>query len=228
MEEEVRVNHKFISESFDENYVFYLDTKKAILDQTLDTSNNIFLLNVRKIYTNNTYFGVNYTTFTNGIIYHHLKCKDRGFSESLVDNKNDFIYKYKNELITDPMIDWGDFILKKQKFNLPETVYFCFSKNSYKHTVIQLLDGSLLRGLYGVTTETEYHKAKKDFGIAFYNNIPTKQQVISFMNDKVSISTSNHICTVSTDYSTIIIEHSTQYTQDWSDIKRRQYVNAQR
>jgi hypothetical protein len=221
LEEEVKVNPKFISEAFDENFVYYLDTNKSILSQTLDTSENIFLLNVRKIYTNNTYFGVNYTTFTNGVIYHHLKCKDRGYSELVVEDKDAFMSKYKNELVTDPMLDWGGFVLKKQKFNLPETVYFCFSNTSYNHTLIQLLDGSLLRGLYGVQTEIEYQKAKKDFGIAFYNSIPTKQEVIDFMNNKISISTSNHICTVSTNYSSIIVEHASQYGQEWSDIKRR-------
>jgi len=52
---------------------------------------------------------------------------------------------------------------------------------------------------------------------------PTKQQVISFYEDKMTSYANNQI-SVSTDYSKIIVEHCTQYETEWSDIKRRRDV----
>jgi len=50
---------------------------------------------------------------------------------------------------------------------------------------------------------------------------PTKQEVINYYEDKKTSYANNQI-SVSTDYSEIIIEHTTQYDKEWSDIKRRQ------
>jgi hypothetical protein len=48
----------------------------------------------------------------------------------------------------------------------------------------------------------------------------TKQEVINYYEDKMTSYANNQI-SVSTDYSKIIIEHTTQYDKEWSDIKRR-------
>lgn len=110
---------------------------------------------------------------------------------------------------------------EKQDFNLPYEVFFCFnSANTYCYTLINLKNGSSLRGLYGSDDEETYNLLSKEFNGWASRGAPSKELVISFLKDKITSFSNNNI-SVSTDYSKIIIEHATQYEQEWSDIKRR-------
>lgn len=201
-----------------------------MLKQAIHKDEDFYLLNVRKIYTDNVYFGVTYTTFTpsSGIL-HQFRCKDRPLGDlSVVHNKDRFI-SLVDKKQTKEQIDSEWLLLEnlvtyrqeKQNFEVPYDVYFCFdSENVYRYTLIDFKNDSSLRGLYGSNNEETYNLLLEEFNGWASLGVPSKELVISFVRDKIK-SFSNNSVSVSTDYSKIIIEHSTQYEQEWSDIKRR-------
>jgi hypothetical protein len=199
------------TENYDD-HVYYYDSSKSIVSQCIVNYEDNYLINVRKTYSNNTYFGVNFTTFnkTQGLL-HHFKCKDRLIGkENVVEDKNLFSTHFKifSLEVNEELENESNYI--KQNFNLSSTIYFCYDKNNnYKYTLIS--DKEILwRGFY--------HPA----------NPPKTEEEINTYIATCETSLSNTIHTVSTEYSNIIIEHATQYEKEWSDIKRRQHVNAQR
>ena len=202
---------EFRTENYD-NHVYYYDSSKSIVSQCIAINEDNYLINVRKTYSNNTYFGVNFTTFnkTQGLL-HHFKCKDRLIGkENVVEDKDLFSTYFKNFSleVNEELENESNYI--KQNFNLSSTIYFCYDKNNnYKYTLISDKE-NLWRGFYHPNTPP-----KTEAEIKTYIAVCEK-------------SLNNNIYTVSTVYSSIIIEHSTQYEKEWSDIKRRQYVNAQR
>jgi hypothetical protein len=202
---------EFRTENYD-NHVYYYDSSKSIVSQCITINEDNYLINVRKTYSNNTYFGVNFTTFnkTQGLL-HHFKCKDRLIGkENVVEDKDLFSTHFKNFSleVNEELENESNYI--KQNFNLSSNIYFCYDKNNnYKYTLISDKE-NLWRGFYHPNTPP-----KTEAEIKTYIAVCEK-------------SLNNNIYTVSTVYSSIIIEHSTQYEKEWSDIKRRQYVNAQR
>ena len=77
------------TENYDD-HVYYYDSSKSIVSQCIVNYEDNYLINVRKTYSNNTYFGVNFTTFnkTQGLL-HHFKCKDRLIGKENVGMSND-------------------------------------------------------------------------------------------------------------------------------------------
>ena len=216
-------------ESADENYVYYIDKSVPFSDNIIFKDDTKCLLNVRKIYTNNIYFGVSFTTFdsTSGI-HHQFACKDRPIGVlSVVEDKGQFISIFSNK--KDSHSAKKDIVKTEEIFyNLPYRVFYSYDKDGlYQHTTYYLEDGSVLRGLYGAKNEKHLQKLLIVYNGFATLGIPTKEEVISYYEDKVT-SYSNNQISVSTDYSKIIIEHSSQYDQDWSDIKRRKsWLNTQ-
>lgn len=216
-------NHKLLSpESADENYVYYIDKSIPFSDNVIFKDDTKCLLNVRKIYTNNVYFGVSFTTFDSTYgIHHQFACKDRPIGVlSVVENKDEFISIFRDKL--DSHTAKKDIVKTEEIFyQLPYRVFYSYDKDGlYQHTTYYLEDGRVIRGLYGAVNE----KHLQNLLIA-YNGFatlgpPTKKEVISYYEDKMTSYANNQI-SVSTDYSKIIIEHSTQYEKEWSDIKRR-------
>lgn len=216
-------------ESADENYVYYIDKSVPFSDNIIFKDDTKCLLNVRKIYTNNIYFGVSFTTFdsTSGI-HHQFACKDRPIGVlSVVEDKGQFISIFRNK--KDSHSAKKDIVKTEEIFyHLPYRVFYSYDKDGlYQHTTYYLEDGSVLRGLYGAKNEKHLQKLLIVYNGFATLGIPTKEEVISYYEDKVT-SYSNNQISVSTDYSKIIIEHSSQYDQDWSDIKRRKsWLNTQ-
>ena len=67
-----------LSEESD-NFQYSYDKSKPLLDQVLYTVGNVHLINVRKTYTNNIYFGVYWTVLINDeqpFLAHNFQCKD--------------------------------------------------------------------------------------------------------------------------------------------------------
>jgi hypothetical protein len=203
---------EFRTENCDD-HMYYYDSSKSIVSQCIINYENNYLINVRKTYTNNIYFGVNFTTFNKiqGLL-HHFKCKDRPLGkEDVVEDKELFSTHFKNYSlhINEELENDSNYV--KQNFNLNSTIYFCYDKYSnYKYTLISDKE-NLWRGFY-----------RSD------SNPPKTEEEINTYIAVCEKSLSNTIHTVSTEYSNVIIEHSTQYIHEWSDIKRRQHANAQR
>ena len=209
----------------DQDYVYYVDNSIPFKDQVIHSEGKKHLLNVRKIYTDNVYFGVQYTVYTPEIgLSHQFRCKDRPLGDlSVVENKDSFISAIKDDMDSiKRVIDKGH-RQEEQNFNLPYKVFFCFDMNdNYVYTLYELFDGTSLRGLYGADSLSHLTSLKKSFnGFATFG-VPSRKEVISFYEYKKT-SLSNNQISVSTDYSSIIIEHVTQYNHKWSDIRRRKH-----
>lgn len=210
-------------ESGDDKYVYHIDKSLPISDQIIIKEGTRCLLNVRKIYTDNVYFGVSYTTYDSLLgTQHQFRCKDRSLGNlSVVEDKDRFLAVFlddKNRYREEQAH------LKQEEvfFNLPYRVFFEYDEdNCYEHTLYLLEDGSILRGLYGAKDKKNLEKLLIEFNGFATLDPPTKKEVISYYEDKMTSYANNQV-SVSTDYSKIIIEHATQYNTEWSDIKRRQ------
>jgi len=212
----------------DDDYVYFAQENKSFLDQVIYEESGNYLLNVRKIYTDNVYYGVAFTTYHPKIgIKHQFKCKDRPIgSLEIVEDKNKFLsyMLFVNPINFLTNVRNENFIQKEIFFDLPYRVFFCFTEDGqYKNTIYLLEDGRTLRGLYGAKDENQLPKLLEMFSGFASLGPPNKEQVIAFYEDKMQTYSNNNI-SISTDYSNIIIEHKTQYDQEWSDIKRRQNV----
>ena len=209
-------------ESADDKYVYYIDKSLPLSDQVIIKEGDNCLINVRKIYTDNVYFGVCYTTFDSlSGMQHQFRCKDRPLGDlSVVNDKEKFLSLF---LLNGNRYRQKQAYLRQEEvfFNLPYRVFFCYDENDcYEHTLYLLEDGTILRGLYGAKEKRHLQKMLIEFNGFATLGPPTKQEVINYYEDKMTSYANNQI-SVSTDYSKIIIEHTTQYEQEWSDIKRR-------
>lgn len=216
-------------ESADDQYVYYVDKSLPLSDQVITKEGDNCLINVRKIYTDNVYFGVSYTTFDPLFgMQHQFRCKDRPLGDlSVVNDKEKFLSLF---LFNGNRYRQKQAYLRQEEvfFNLPYRVFFCYDENDcYEHTLYLLEDGNILRGLYGAKEKRHLQKMLIEFNGFATLGPPTKQEVINYYEDKMTSYANNQI-SVSTDYSKIIIEHTTQYEQEWSDIKRRKsWLNTQ-
>lgn len=216
-------NLKVLSpESADDQYVYYIDKSLPLSDQVITKEGDNCLINVRKIYTNNIYFGVSYTTFDPLLgVQHQFRCKDRPLGDlSVVNDKEKFLSLF---LFNENRYRQKQAYLRQKEvfFNLPYRVFFCYDENDcYEHTLYLLEDGNILRGLYGAKEKRHLQKMLIEFNGFATLGPPTKKEVIAYYEDKMTSYANNQI-SVSTDYSKIIIEHATQYETEWSDIKRR-------
>jgi hypothetical protein len=210
------------TESSDENYVYFFDESQPIYKQAILKEGDKYLLNVRKIYTDDLYYGVSFTTYDAYFgIQHQFRCKDRPLGDySVVEDKNKFLSKFlkSNDRYRQNNINLK---VKEAHFKLPYKVFFYYDEHDrYHYTQYLHRDGKVLRGLYGAKDSKDLQRLLKEFNGFATLGEPTKNQIINFYQDKIN-SYSNNQISVSTDYSKIIVEHSTQYEQEWSDIKRR-------
>jgi len=210
-------------ESADDQYVYYVDKSLPLSDQVIIKEGDRCLLNVRKIFTDNVYFGVCYTTFDSlSGMQHQFRCKDRPLGNlSVVNDKEKFLSLF---LFDGNRYRQKQAYLRQEEvfFNLPYRVFFYYDEDDrYQSTQYLCEDGSVLRGLYGAKNTKHLQKMLIEFNGFATLGPPTKQEVINYYEDKKTSYANNQI-SVSTDYSEIIIEHTTQYDKEWSDIKRRQ------
>jgi len=204
-----------LSEELNE-YYFVPRKDKSLKDQILYSDENINLLNVRKIYTNNTYFGVSYTTLHNSdsSFLHEFRCKDRGFSEEIVDDKESFLHLFKTNLLDSSLnlisAYKNEFVKKPANFFTQYDLHFYYNNNNeYKCSSI-MFNNCLFRGIYGSQDEEEYEINTKVFGFTTLNREPTEYEVKDHLVNKAKISFSNHITRVNTAYSDIKVFHKTE------------------
>lgn len=193
-----------------ESFVFKYDRSKKIKDLILASNDNIHLLSVKKKYSNNEYFGA-YNFFLvldeKPFVFKHFKCKDRGFTEELVDNKDAYIeylfehhfrsgFKSKN---FDAPIRQD---IKLDKINGRDFyIEYGFKDGFYFYTDF-IFDNppAVFRGLYG---SENLEKDTKLYGIAIpKDSTPTFEDLL-YLRDQAEISFSNVYHEVSTEYSQI-------------------------
>lgn len=215
-------NLKVLVPETDDDYVFFIDKSLPLSKQVVFKEDNKYLLNVRKIYTDNIYFGVSYTTFDSlSGMQHQFRCKDRPLGDlSVVEDQDKFLNKFLDD--KNRYRQHQAHLRQEEVFlNLPYRVFFSYDERGYYRSTHYLLeDGRVLRGLYGARNEEHLQKMLIEFNGFATLGPPTKKEVIAYYEDKMTSYANNEI-SVSTDYSKIIIEHATQYETEWSDIKRR-------
>jgi len=208
---DIKNNHPELSDE----WVFKINKNIPLKNQIIYTYDDSLLINVRKIYTNNDYFGVTWTCInTKGDIYHGFRCKDRGFSEDLVDNKEAFVDLFINKLSYT-----SEKILKQSNYNyiIPdflkeyEVKFLVDSEGNYFATTAILNKTAPIRGLYGATTEEEHIDNINWYGISILNRFPSEQEVQTHIIDKNSeVLSANFITRVNTAYSQIKVYHKSE------------------
>lgn len=184
---------KGLEPEYDDQYVFISKSSETLHKQVIYEDDNHYLLNVLKIYTNNVYFGVQYSCLNKESkkISHHFRCKDRGFNESLVDDKKFFIDAYKlheaNVSVYTEKLYKKLYEIKADFLNEYE-VTFVFDLNNIYNYSYAYINGSCCRGLYG-------------------NTIPTEAEVLKKLIEPSKISLSNNITRINTSYSDIKVFH---------------------
>lgn len=198
------VSLRYLTEKHDEdNYVYYYDKSKNIQSQYITSVENVHLLNVRKVYTNDIYFGTYFSTLDNqrGIL-HHLKCKDRtlGVLET-VEDKLKFISEVSKFIKINNVRHSEKRTYIKQDFNLPYNIEYVYGYDDVYDFTLLSSDDKIYRCFYDIKPKNT-------------------DEILNFLKTS-EIAEQNNIITVSTNYSKIIIEHRSQYEKNWSDIKRR-------
>lgn len=212
------LNHS--SEVSDE-YVYEFDKNLSLKEQVLVSIDNCHLLNVRKKYTNNLYFGASFSIYKHGknpFISHSVFCKDRGYTEELVDTFEGFIsLRGLEDLVTIPNRQ----VRNKNKYEYfkqpnpfaPITgrtfdIYYAFDEdNNYKQCTFKFHDGKAIwRGLYGAS-KSEYENYVKDFDVVILESEQPTDEQLKYFYEKAVVSFSNVITEVNTDYSKIKVFH---------------------
>lgn len=206
-----------LSEEVDNIYYEY-DKTKSLLDQVIYSLDNIHLINVRKTYTNGIYFGVNWTVLikenNNSYMAHNFQCKDRGYSEDVVDDWEKFskLKPLDDILNFTPRIKERKPVAIKQDIKIPPIcdrqfdVYFVYDEGTdiYRFTNLQDNNG-VFRGLYSAQSDESYEEKVKDFGIAIPAGRNPNFSEIKHLWNQANISFSNVITFINTGYSKIKI-----------------------
>ena len=198
------------------NYVYSYESSKPLLDQSIKKFEDLYLVNVRKVYTDNTYFGVSFTIFQNNSFSHLFKCKDRhngAFgNENLIDDKkytlDNFKYYYIDTNEADVLMDGDTYYLKLINLSIPLKTYFAYNEaGDYSFTHIDISNSSYIRGLYGTSVEKWYKKRISNYPNEkhLYKREPTRAEVIDLIKNSTS-KFSNAEFTVNTAYSTVKVE----------------------
>lgn len=201
---------------FSDEWVFHPCKNLPLKDQIICTSGGNSLLNVRKIYTNNTYFGVTWTVLnSSGEICHSFRCKDRGLSEDLVDNKEAFVDKFINKLSNHASVNlyhnFNSKTIKPEFLQEYDVSFIVDSNNKYYATTAIVNNTAPARGLYGASTEEEHAENIKYFGVSILNRFPTEEEVQTYIIDtQINALSANFITRVNTAYSQIKVYHKSE------------------
>lgn len=202
--------------SEESDYYFYqYDKSKPLLNQVLYSVNNVHLLNVRKTFTDGIYFGVYWTVLINDdqpFLAHNFQCKDRGYSEDVVDSWEKFsnVKPLAKLLNFTPALKKRKPVFIKQDIKIPKItgrqfeVVFAYEQDSGRYIFTHLQDDEgVFRGLYSPKNEESYKNYVKEFGIAIPTGRDPNLGDIKYLWKQANISFSNSISFVNTEYSKI-------------------------
>lgn len=196
------------------SFCFKYDRSKKLKDLILASTDNAYLLSVNKKYSNNEYFGacsIFLVLNETPTIFKLFKCKDRGFTEELVDNRELYIehvlkeppkFKFRDKFNTN-----SSEVFIKQDVKLPKVngrdfyVEYSFIDGRYLYTNFVFENPpAVYRGLYG---SKNLERDTELYGIAIpMDSTPTYGDLL-YLRDQAEISFSNVYHEVSTEYSLI-------------------------
>ena len=199
---------------FSDDWVFIPEKNNKLQNQIIFTWDDLSLLNVRKIFTNGIYYGVIYTTIDNeGSISHNFRCKDRGFTEEVVDDKEAFVYHFKQILAqsANRYLKRSKFKTIKANFLQEYQVAFVIDDDDNYFATTALVNKAPTRGIYGAITQKQYEERFKENGFSILNRFPTEEEVKFHLIDKqINALSANFITRVNTAYSNIKIYHKSE------------------
>jgi hypothetical protein len=198
-----------------DEWLYVPEKHTKLKDQIICSVGNIHLINVLKIYTNNTYWGCIHTSInSSGQLLNLFHCKDRkGLSEDVVDDKDSFIKLYKEVLSNkiNKFIPKTKYKTYKPDFLQEYDVKFILKPNGTYFGTTALVNNAPTRGLYGSNTEEEYIKDVKNFGISILGRFPTEEEVQTHIIDKqIHALSANFITRVNTAYSNVKVFHRSE------------------
>jgi hypothetical protein len=197
-----------------DEWVFVPEKNVSLQNQIIFTGDNLSLLNVRKLYTNGIYFGVIYTVVNKeGEISHNFRCKDRGFTEEIVDDKEAFIYHFKQKLSqsANRYIKRSKFKSIKADFLQEYQVAFIIDDDGNYFATTALVNKAPTRGIYGAITQKQYEQRFKENGFSILNRFPTEEEVKFHLIDKqIDALSANFYTRENTAYSNVKIYHKTE------------------
>ena len=200
---------------YSNEWVYIPEKETNLKDQILCSVDDLHLINVLKIYTNNLYFGAMFTCIeTSSNIINMFWCKDRGLFETLVDDKESLVNYFKTELAasTKRNVARSDFKTIKPDFLQEYQVEFVISPDGTYYATTGVINNTApFRGLYGSSTVEEYERRKENFGITIFNRFPTKEEVQTHIIDKqFNALSANFITRVNTAYSNVKVFHRSE------------------
>ena len=161
-----------------DQWVYLYDKNKKLVDQAICKTNLGYIVGVLKQYTNDVYFGSNFFELSveEEKVNCHFKCKDRGLTQDIVDNKDNFISFISN-------LDWkpskSSVFYKVEKecpFDNYKLFYVFDDTHNYKYSLLKS-DNGYFKGCYEIKpTLDELSNFKKSFDNSFSNNI-TRENV---------------------------------------------------
>ena len=198
-----------------DEWLYVPEKHTKLKDQIICSVGNIHLINVLKIYTNNTYWGCIYTSInSSGQLLNLFHCKDRkGLSEDVVDNKEAFLNIFKETLCfnTNNFVSKTEYRTINADFLQEYDVKFILKPNGTYFGTTALVNNAPTRGLYGSNTEEEYIKNVKNFGISILGRFPTEEEVQTHIIDKqLNALSANFITRVNTAYSNVKVFHKSE------------------
>ena len=203
---------------YSNEWVYVPEKEIKLKEQIICSVDDTHLINVLKIYTNNLYFGVMFTSVEpSGTLINMFRCKDKGFPENLVDNKELFINLYTSNhgAGTLYIAKRSEFKSIKPDFLQEYQVEFILNPDgTYFATTGVINNTAPFRGLYGSSTKEEYERRKETLGISIFNRFPTEEEVQTHIIDKqFNALSANFITRVNTAYSNVKVFHRSEITQ---------------
>ena len=162
-----------------DQWVYLYDKNKTLMDQVICKTNLGYIVGVLKQYTNDIYFGSNFfeLSLEEEKIYCHFKCKDRGLTQDIVDNKDNFISFISNRYWEPSKT--SDFFKVEKECPFPDfKLFYVFDdSNNYQYSLLTGIEGSF-KGCYSTEpTLNELLNFKQNFNNSFSNNI-TRENVV--------------------------------------------------
>ena len=169
----------FNSTEEEDNWVYSYDKNKSLVDQAICKTNHGYIIGILKQYTNDVYFGSNFFELSkkDQKIYCHFKCKDRGLTQEIVDDKNNFI-SFISNIGWKPLESSVFFKIEKESPFPDFKLFYVFdNSNNYQYSLLTGIEGSF-KGCYSTEpTLNELLNFKQNFNNSFSNNI-TRENVI--------------------------------------------------
>jgi len=200
---------------YSNEWVYVPEKEIKLKEQIICSVGDTHLINVLKIYTNNLYFGVMFTSVEpSGTLINMFRCKDRGFPENLVDNKEVFINLYTSDLGDATLYSTkrSEFKSIKPDFLQEYQVEFILNPDGTYYATTGVINNTApFRGLYGSSTKEEYERRKETFGISIFNRFPTEEEIQTHIIDKqLNTLSANFITRVNTAYSNVKVFHRSE------------------